>query len=310
MKKLAFIPVAMMAAAGAYAEPKLYGKANVSLQNADENDSSVVELKSNASRLGVKGDHAIEDTNLKGVYQMEFEVAVDDGQNSNGETFSQRNIFVGLQGGFGLAKAGKFDTPLKVAQKKIDLFNDLEGDIKHMITRNDNRPSNIVQYSSPKLGDVVGLNAAVIASEEEDVDNGFSGSVTAEFSGVYLAAAYDTGVESEETDVARLVAQWNFAAFQLGALYEMMEVDGGDSNNSWMLSAQYKINNWALKAQGGAADVVKDYDDTTTYSLGVDYKFSKKLKTFAYYTSNDFTGADDGIEGDASYFGLGTELKF
>ncbi|WP_370980561.1 porin [Agaribacterium sp. ZY112] len=310
MKKISLIPaVAALATVGAYAEsPTVYGKVNVALQNADEADSSKLELVSNASRLGVKGKLDIEDTGLKGIYQIEFEVAADDGTaGKDGNTITQRNTFVGLQGGFGTAKAGIFDTPLKVAQKKVDLFNDLEGDIKHIITVNDNRPDNIVQYSTPKFADVVSLNGAVIASEDEDVDNGFSGSITADMDfGLYLAAAYDTGVESEEADVARLVAQYKVAGFQFGVLYETMEEGDADSVDGYVLSAQYAPNKWAFKVQAGNSDIKEE--DGQTYSLGVDYKFNKKFKTFVYYTDNQYV--DGAADVESSYLGLGTELKF
>ena len=54
----------------------------------------------------------------------------------------------GIKGSFGTVWAGKHDTPTKLAQGKIDLFNDLEGDIKNTF-EGENRVSNIVAYSSP-----------------------------------------------------------------------------------------------------------------------------------------------------------------
>ena len=100
--------------------PEFYGKVNVSIQNTqEEGDGSISELVSNASRLGVKGKIEL-NHGLEGIYKLEYETQVDDGD-KDGQTFTQRNIYAGIKGGFGQIIAGKFDTPLKNAQKKIDL---------------------------------------------------------------------------------------------------------------------------------------------------------------------------------------------
>ena len=307
MKKL--LPLAVIAAtisAQSFgAGPTLYGKANVSLQSADEGDDAITELVSNASRIGVKGSLALENTGLEAFYKFEYETFVDDGTNGT-DTFSQRNILVGVRGDFGAVQAGKFDTPLKKAQKKIDLFNDLEGDIKSFITVNDNRENNSVQYSTPSSLGAFKAAVALIASEEDGVSDGFSASVAFEQSGLYLALAIDSNVEVEDADVLRFVAQYNIGDLQLGALYEDVDVESAGvdaSADGWVVSAKYKIDQWALKAQFGQSDIIAD--DGDTFSLGVDYKLSKTFKTFAYYTTEE---AGDAIEND--YLGVGVELKF
>ena len=63
--------------------PIVYGKANVSFQFVDESStdgdssssSDTTELKSNASRLGVKGSLKASDE-IKAIYKFEFEVNV------------------------------------------------------------------------------------------------------------------------------------------------------------------------------------------------------------------------------------------
>ncbi|MFC6979774.1 porin [Microbulbifer taiwanensis] len=96
-----------------------YGKANVDFQSADEGDGATTDIKSNASRLGVKGELPLDGIGgtggLKGIYKMEYQVDID---GEAEDTFEQRNIYAGLEGGFGQVIGGKFDTPLKVAQKK------------------------------------------------------------------------------------------------------------------------------------------------------------------------------------------------
>lgn len=285
--------------------PEFYGKINVSVQNTQEGDTSISEVVSNASRLGVKGKIDL-NHGLQGIYKAEYQTAVDDGDNSRdndeGKTFSQRNVFVGIQGGFGKVIVGNFDTPLKKAQKKIDLFNDLEGDIKSIITKSDNREANSVQYSTPKLAGLV-ATVAHIASEDETVNDGTSSSLTYSRNKFYGAIAYDTDVEDDGIDVTRLVAQYSIAGITLGALWETQQQDG-DNTDGWVYSAAYKLtSDVKLKAQYGESDIAKD--NAETYSLGVDYKLAESSKVYAFVTDEQYD-----VSGSNQYYGVGTEFKF
>ncbi|WP_237064868.1 porin [Microbulbifer guangxiensis] len=321
MKKTAIslaIAAAVPALATAQDESKaleLYGKANVAFQSADEGDGDITDIKSNASRLGVKGELPFDNIDiaggLKGIYKMEYQVDVDGDAE---ETFSQRNIYAGLEGGFGQVIGGKFDTPLKVAQKKVDLFNDLEGDIKSLITKSDNRESNNLQYTTPSFFGGFKVSTAFISNRDEVIgvdefeneitrDNGTSVSFAYDNAGVYVAYAYDQDVEANGWDTSRFVTQYNIGPVQVGALYEEQEKEDGSTQDGWMTSAAYKINAWTMKAQYGQSDIVQA--DGETYSLGLDYKLSSAAKVFGFFT--DETAAEDYAR---SYFGIGTELKF
>ncbi len=305
MKKMCLLLAATVPFAGAaLAEPVLYGKANVSLQSNDENGVSTTDLVSNASRLGVKGSEKIND-DLTAVYQFEFEVAIDDGDNK-GDTFGQRDIFVGLQGDtWGKVIAGKFNTPMKQAGKPVDLFNDLEGDLKSIVSVSENRASNSVQYSTPSSWGPVTGTIDYVASEDETINDGISASAVFEQEGLYLAIAYDMDVEAEDVDVYRLVAQYSFGDFKVGGLYEDQDpgVSGLKNGDAWLVSAQYQLDKTTFKAQYGESDIVSDGGDT--YSLGVDYKLHKQVKVFGFYTAEK---ADGGLDKD--YLGVGVELKF
>ncbi|WP_226661741.1 porin [Microbulbifer aggregans] len=311
MKKTALsLAIAALFPAFASAEVfNFYGKANASFQSNDEGEGAVTDVKSNASRLGVKGELPL-DSGIKGIYKMEYEVDID---GEADETFKQRNIYAGLEGGFGQVIGGKFDTPFKVAQKKVDLFNDLEGDIKSLITKSDNRESNNFQYTTPSFSGFK-VSAAYISNKEAEIfddegnlidtrDNGTSVSFAYDNNGVYLAYAYDQDVEANDWNVNRLVGQYNFGNLQVGALYEEQEKADSSKQDGWMTSVAYKINNWTAKAQYGQSDIVKTNGET--FSLGLDYKLSKAAKVFTFYT--DETAASDY---ERSYFGVGTEFKF
>lgn len=89
--------------------PIVYGKANVSYENQDNDVEDAWKLQSNASRLGVKGDLDLDFNEIKAIYKAEFEISIDDGD-KDGETFGQRNIYGGFaHDSMGTLIAGKFE---------------------------------------------------------------------------------------------------------------------------------------------------------------------------------------------------------
>jgi len=299
-KSLLALVIASTLPMAAFADVVVYGKANVALQNADESDDKKIELVSNASRIGVKGGEEIS-SGLKAIYQFEYETAVDDGDNS-GQTFTQRNIYVGLQGSGGTVMAGMFDTPTKAAQEKVDLFNDLEGDLKSVI-RAENRAKNIVQYVTPSFGGGVTATVAYITKETDGVDDGISASVGYTSSDFYAAVAMDQDVEAEDVDVLRAVARYTLGAVQLGAMYETYD-DGVIDEDGFFVSVLWNFaDQWAFKVQNATSDMTMDGGETT--SIGLDYKASKNTTLFGYATNVDSDAARDD-----QYIGVGMELKF
>lgn len=297
----------------AMAEVIVYGKANVSLQNADENDESKLELVSNASRIGLKGGEEI-NSGLKAIYQFEYQTEVDDGASgSNNQTFGQRNIYVGLQGSGGTIIGGKFDSPVKVIQEKVDLFNDLEGDINFLVD-GDSRPNNIVQYTSPLLNKAIAVNIAHVSAENADLDDGKSVSVTYTGKTFYAAIAAEQDITAQGMDIVRAVGRYTLNAWQFGLLVEQSDgVDEYDAD-AWLASVKYSINDqWAVKGQyGDASDKVFDgvivEGSDEQFNLGVDYLLSKNTTVFAYYTQE--TMEEESDEEDGSWLGVGMELKF
>ncbi|MEE4280739.1 MAG: porin [Pseudomonadales bacterium] len=312
--------------------PTVYGKMNVTLEMnsvdpspaAPDNDSEWV-LDSNASRLGVKGGYDLEVGNLQAIYQAEYQIDVDNG---GGAPFSQRNIFAGLKGGFGTLMAGKFDTPMKTSQGKVDQFNDLDGDISSFMT-GDERANNIIQYSSPKLADAFTINAAFIPNEDQDDFDGdgenqngladtISLSVVYETDSLYVALAQDMdnayeSLDADSTsatspiDITRLTGAFKVDAFELGAIYQMAsesEADGEET--SLLLSGAFKMDRVKLKLQYGMTEGDQSEEELTSLSFGADYKLAKASKVFAYYTVNEA----DLAATEETFLAVGMEHKF
>ncbi len=315
VKLLALAVTAAIAAPGlALADgPTVYGKMNLSLENVDYDNgvdsADNWQVISNASRFGVKGDGKINNA-LKATYLIEWEVS---GDGDDGTDLKQRNRSVGLAGNFGALDVGHFDSPTKVSQGKIDQFNDLEGDLKYVLT-GDSRPTDIIQYTSPSMSGLQGklafmpgedLDDGVAGTDEEDgLADSFSASVSFTNNMIYAALAHDsevtsslyTGIDTDYDfisgktpfDTTRLVGQLTSGPIQVGLMYQMAESsdqteafteDAADAEqDGFLLSGAYTIGQTVLKAQ---------YTSATT----------------------EFSDGPDSIETDAEMIGLGVDQK-
>lgn len=164
------ITLALLSVQG-QAENSFYGKANVSLQALSEKtlDGNFTaqdnyELISNKSRFGLKGDESIND-DIKALYQFEWELAVDSGDTGSGQALKQRNSYVGLGGKWGSVLAGIHDTPTKLLNKQIDIFNELRyGDLENTVV-GEVRHKNMLLYRSPVWS---GFNLDLMIAPGED----------------------------------------------------------------------------------------------------------------------------------------------
>ncbi|SFR82321.1 Outer membrane protein (porin) [Marinobacter daqiaonensis] len=313
--------------------PTVYGKVNITYENVDDGTDDQWELRSNASRIGVKGTLDLDIQNVQAIYQAEFQMDVDDGNRGDNNVFSQRNIYGGFRhANLGTLIAGKFDTPLKKAQMDVDQFGDLAADIGAIVD-GEERLSNIIQYSTPKLVNAVTLNLAMIPGEgstragevRDGAADAFSSSLVFDSGTFYGALAYDSevpttvydadfaGVSSADytADAVRLTGGARIQNFEIGALYQMSETSddvAGVSyeDSSYVLSGAVKLSRWKLKAQYGLTDLDQSDDDLTLMALGADYKVGDKSKIFTYYANVE---ADDAALEDTN-FGVGFEHKF
>ncbi|MBL6811851.1 MAG: porin, partial [SAR86 cluster bacterium] len=168
--KAIFVSALVLISMSAISAPKVYGKLNIAVNNdgSDGVNEKEIDLVSNASRIGFKGKVDMKN-GLTGIYKIEYEVDITN-DDTKSKAFNQRNSFVGLKGGFGTIKLGTHDTPLKLAQLKADLFNDLKGDIKNM-TDGENRIGSFVGYDSPVFGGGVSISVGVGKGKDDGVAN-------------------------------------------------------------------------------------------------------------------------------------------
>lgn len=280
----------------------VYGRADLSFQSSDEGDGSFTEIKSNASRIGLKGDYKIND-DLTVVYKAEFEVDID----GDGDVWKARNQYVGLAGGFGEVLLGKNDSIFKQSQGKVDLFNDLNGDIK-VLWDGENRLQDTLTYKSPKFSGFQ-LGATYQAEEEANGEDALSvavfyGDKKLKKSKIFASVAFDSEVKGY--DITRATVQGKLSGVTLGLMVQSQEnIETGAEMDGVMVSAKYKIDaKTTLKGQYQLADH-KDGDDRSGISAGVDYKLAKGTKLYAFYTTFDMDS-----DNDEDYLAAGIQYKF
>ena len=356
MKRFAFTMFAasVMAANVALAgDVVVYGKANVSLQSFKVEDSTAApdevvqdnwEVLSNSSRLGVRGDSEISD-GFSAIYQLEYETMFDDGEkdgktssagtpahtHSFANTFTQRNIFVGLKGSYGSVMAGMHDSPVKMVGELVDVFSDYElGDIRYLV-EGENRVKNMVMYRSPVItpgagglmfdlqfapGEEDGGDPAANKRDQDGPADQISASAAwkADF-GLTVALALDSDVD--DRDLTRLVVAYNVDQWGLNAMLQSAEEVsrvGTEEEEAVILSGYCKVGNWKMKLLAGAAEITDDAVadiDTTQLVLGVDYALGNKSKVYGYAAQIE-EETDNATEDTVkeTTFGIGMEHKF
>lgn len=276
----------------------IYGKANVSFQSADEGEGRFSEVKSNASRFGVKGSVALEN-NIEVLYLVEWQV--DLANESGSDNIKSRNQYVGLRGEFGTVLLGRNDTALKQSQGKIDVFSDYEADIKGL-WKGENRMGDSVSYVSPKFNGL-SFGASYITESESEGEDSQSvsllyGDKNLKKSNWFASVAADFDVKGYDSQ--RISMQTKFEELKLGIILHRQESsESGNSKNGAMVSATYVLGKLVLKGQ------LQNLEDDNSVTVGADYKFTKSTKAFAWYSNRGLEDSED-----KSWLSVGVEHKF
>ena len=333
MKKLLLATaVAALSVSAAHAAPTVYGKAFLTLDYvstdydaANKTDEDTFKLNSNASRIGFKGSEELTDT-TKLIYQLEYQINPDD----DSQQFKSRNTYVGLaHNTMGTLLVGRNDTPLKLAQNKVDVFNDTLFDMANAGVSGENRANNTLAYQSPALvGMPVSFMAAAALSETDtdgDVlvkaatevkpaeyrdrkvkDNGYSLSLAYDQNGIYLGGAYDKDMGANNVNTGVIDNTWRLVAgldmgkmnmvpgLTLGALYQQSQYYDNYSivNNNRVNKASEDEKSWLVSGKYKIANTpwaVKAQYVNTTDEKGVKDKDVNEIAVGGEYAFNKAT---------------------
>ncbi|MGE0372234.1 MAG: porin [Gammaproteobacteria bacterium] len=300
-----------VAAQDALAAASIYGQLNVSLDSLDNGTDSALNISSNSSRIGFKGDIQV-GGDVAGIYQIESEVRADTSESSNNNRNSilaSRNTFVGLQGNFGTARIGRFDTPVKVIGRQVDLFGDQVGDARNVTragsapNRFDERPNNSIDYTSPAKSGFKGTlqystntDTAVTSTNDNDLLSlGVNYAQGPLFVGVgYESAGIVPAAGQDDPNIVRLGAYYDLDAWRFNGLWQSISgaaTDGSQDEDVFGLGVRYKSGAWVFKGQAYQLSADADERDTSLVAIGTEYALQKGITLYAAYAGSD---NDDG----------------
>ncbi|QSX36792.1 porin [Shewanella sedimentimangrovi] len=331
--------VLALASFGALADgPNFYGRLELAVTNTDAsstvqsgtNNASVGDsgtyLENNFSNVGVKGSEKLSD-GIEAVYQMEFQV---ENTSSKGDTFKARNTYLGLKSAAGTVLVGRNDTVFKQSEGGVDLFGNTNGDMDRLLT-GQTRSADGVWYYSPKIADLLAINATYLFDDNNDTDdNQYAISITLgdkalKKQAFYAAAAYNKGISG--VDAYRGVAQVKLGEFKLGGLYQHTEraTDSSVDGDSFIVNLAYNLNGVNLKAEYGQDDAgfgkyfkslggVAGADaEVQNIILGADYRVSKSTMVFGHYAMYEGEYQVEGVKvdlKDENVFTVGVRYDF
>ena len=350
MKKLLAIAVAaaLVAPAAAMAETTLYGKLHASYGEVKDNAGNKrTGVESHASRIGIKGSHAL-NNGLEATYGLEYGIHLDGdngastygnsikslGSDSDSDSdsngFTSRNQFVGLKGGFGEVRVGKHDTPAKLATAGQDVFADTYADLDNMIAADSHRVNNAVAYIN-KVGPVgfavahsSGTGLAIDKYPDKHPDPALAGQVKGDNgidansamlnygNGPWYAGLGYTQVK-DTLKGGNLGLGWKSeAGHQANLIYEKVDYDApattGDDKNI-LVNGVAKMGAVGLKAQYGEGKRTGAGKEKLA-SVGLDYSLGKKTSVYLLHSQdkNPLREAGNTDKVKATAVGLVTEF--
>jgi hypothetical protein len=288
----------------ALADANWYGSTNLSIESADDGQGSFTKLKSNRTRVGFRGAETLI-SNLAVVYMFEFRInPIDDAK----DNVTARNQYLGVKGSYGELVFGRNDTALKRSQGRLDLFNNLSGDMGKLFNKvGENRLTDTISYSTNRYNGFA-LLSTYVTKDDVDGESGYSlalmyGDPLLKTGNSYFSIATDKAIDNYDT--VRISAYTQLNAVRFGALYQVQKtIEGEDKADGFVVNAAYLCGKNTFKIQYQRADFEQS-DEPTGISIGVDHQINKNANIFAYYS-----GFNMDSSANEKAIGAGMEYKF
>ncbi|NNG80434.1 porin [Acinetobacter sp. ANC 5378] len=344
--KIAAAIALTLLAGSTFAAPTFYGEIDASIDYLPEDnrsgfsDKDVVEVSSNSSFIGLKGDEKLTDR-LSAVYAIEWSISAD----GDSTDLGVRNRFVGLKDAqLGTLKVGAHDTPLKQLSSSVDTFNNYvanKADVTGIMT-GENRISNAVIYESPAIALPTGtikVNALLASGEDSGIAKGngssktagrglgdaWSASVVYDSPVVVAGIAYDKAITSNflgrgfvnapapevaggsllaAANTIRAIGRVNLdGGLALKALYQTSEVE--ETKNA-------DISPTDLVAQANWLAAIRNIDDAQGWLLGAEYNLptAKAWTVKAQYSQNTTSFKNATADLEAKQIFVGADYAF
>ena len=334
--KLATAIAFSLLAGTTFAAPTFYGEIDATVDYLPEDNASpvsdrdVIELNTNNSFLGLKGEEKLTDR-LSGLYQAEFTFYVDNGGST--DTFVPRNLLVGLKDEkLGTVKLGKIDTPVKQLSSVVDTFNNYVANKADMagIFTGENRIDNVVVYEAPgfAVGEGKLKATALLATGEaggissskggakvagRGLGDAWSASVVYDSPVVVAGVAYDKAIPTnflgrgfDNASAPEVTGGTLFAAANTIRAIGRVNLDGGLA-----LKALYQTSEVAdVDAASKAVDLL--IDDAQGWLIGAEYNLpnAKAWTVKGQYSQNTTSFKDNTADYEAQQIFVGADYAF
>ena len=254
------------------------------------------------SYIGFRGERQLGRTGLKGIWQIEQAVNFDTGD----ATWSNRNSFLGLSGGFGTVKLGNMDTIYKEYGQVEEIFGLTSGNfispsnvLSHIgVNQNNNarfheRAPNSIQYQTPQIA---GFQAGIQYSPDEtknDVgqpNNRYNASVGVKWeSGPFYASAQaerhkdffggSSNVSSSLSNIGTAGAHSQDTAYRVSGAFRF---------GNHRVAADVAHIKWDEEGQAPAPAVRFDEYEHTAFAVSFESQWGGGWRTaFAYVQANE-----------------------
>lgn len=305
-------------------------------------NGSITKIDSNLikqSRIGFRGNEDL-GGGMKAVWTAEASLASDGGAaaqqaGASGLGGAWRQMFVGVEGNFGSATAGRMYTPFFKTVAAVDNFNmtgvGAVGNI-HPIAAQTARFSSSINYTTPSFNgltasvmmgmsevpsdsttkpkgesfNVVYANGPIVASaahlkvKDADLTNGTGNSTgTTGVLGTGATAAYTAGLDIKANVFG---GTYDFGMAKVGAAYVTAKATNAGAtaldNKGWTVNATVPFGAHAFKIQHNRTnDKLASNEDATHWGLGFQYNLSKRTSLQAQYGKvSNKNGATYGVD--------------
>lgn len=295
MKKTNLALALLATAAGAACAQSavtVYGVLDTAIvQEGGGRNGSVTRLTSGVgagSRLGFKGSEDL-GGGLSAIFLLESGFQADTGQMGQGGLLFGRQIYAGLQGGFGTVMVGRQYTPQYMTVVMADPFGSgYVGDTKNMIATTGNsfsRMDNTLKYVSPKVGGIVVELAAAAGEVSGDSAAGRQLGGAIEYAAGPLRVRF--GYHNRNNDTATLRNTEDAKNAVLGAVYDLgpVKLHGVYGRNKGLNSSVWRNNDNPF----GRPEAPVASTDSRDALLGLTIPFGPHALMASYIDKDDRT---------------------
>jgi predicted porin len=277
--------------------------------DAVSHDGSDTYLGGDISQVAISGSRRM-DSGMTALFMTEWRI--DTPEEENGEIFSNFEQYLGLDGPFGLIRAGVIETPYMQTGKMIDPFTsdalstrffvDIQSALHHTNGKGRGRATNTIRYDAPISSGGFGVQAFYTIDNSEDDDPGYGAGMTYTSQGMKLFVQYYDNGEAGDDEAYKFGGTVGSERFMIFGQYE---VDKG------LISLAENLSSLGSEDVNTAeGDNTYEHNHTTgadVWYLGAAYSPGKIRLIYEYGERKDSNNGRSDKDGHAAWI-LGISL--